>query len=244
MGLTEETNYSQDTMTSILYVNHAGPKDVGKYRLLHIPSMYKTLNSYLFSCSIISNDILDIDEPVSEASVYVWVRSSQLTSLDPDSLLLVTSVRDSEVLIPCVATMPGVRVSLVTPGGSAVSRDLVTHRPRQAQHCDNSASAGYYRGHTRVKLVLPTFIFWQSLSQFWTQGFIVNSGAVLPRSNLQCQFSDNQRSETVKVQMISSNSWSQDDSGARVEVSLTLVHTDADLELDSIQLVCKARSIF
>lgn len=72
----------------------------------------------------------------------------------------------------------------------------------------------------------------------------MNSGAVLPRSNLQCQFSDNQRSETVKVQMISSNSWSQDDSGARVEVSLTLVHTDADLELDSIQLVCKARSIF
>ena len=195
--------------------------------------MYKTLNSYLFSCSIISNDILDIDEPVSEASVYVWVRSSQLTSLDPDSLLLVTSVRDSEVLIPCVATMPGVRVSLVTPGGEAVSGDLVTHRPRQAQHCDNS-----------VKLVLPTFIFWQSLSQLWSQGFIVNSGAVMPSSNLQCQFSDNQRSETVRVQMISSNSWSQDDSEARVEVSLTLVHTDADLELDSIQLVCKARSIF
>lgn len=66
----------------------------------------------------------------------------------------------------------------------------------------------------------------------------------MPSSNLQCQFSDNQRSETVKVQMISSNSWSQDDSEARVEVSLTLVHTDADLELDSIQLVCKASSIF
>ena len=66
----------------------------------------------------------------------------------------------------------------------------------------------------------------------------------MPSSNLQCQFSDNQRSETVKVQMISSNSWSQDDSEARVEVSLTLVHTDPDLELDSIQLVCKARSIF
>ena len=72
----------------------------------------------------------------------------------------------------------------------------------------------------------------------------MNRGAVLPSSNLQCQFSDNQRSETVKVQMISSNSWSQDDSEARVEVSLTLVHTDADLELDSIQLVCKASSIF
>ena len=72
----------------------------------------------------------------------------------------------------------------------------------------------------------------------------MNSGAVMPSSNLQCQFSDNQRSETVKVQMISSNSWSQDDSEARVEVSLTLVHTDADLELDSIQLVCKASSIF
>ena len=66
----------------------------------------------------------------------------------------------------------------------------------------------------------------------------------MPSSNLQCQFSDNQRSETIKVQMISSNSWSQDDSEARVEVSLTLVHTDADLELDSIQLVCKASSIF
>ena len=72
----------------------------------------------------------------------------------------------------------------------------------------------------------------------------MNRGAVLPSSNLQCQFSDNQRSETIKVQMISSNSWSQDDSEARVEVSLTLVHTDADLELDSIQLVCKASSIF
>ena len=66
----------------------------------------------------------------------------------------------------------------------------------------------------------------------------------MPSSNLQCQFSDNQRSETIKVQMISSNSWSQDDSEARVEVSLTLVHTDADLELNSIQLVCKASSIF
>ena len=33
MGLTEKANYSQDTMTSTLYVNHAGPKDVGKYRL-------------------------------------------------------------------------------------------------------------------------------------------------------------------------------------------------------------------
>ena len=72
----------------------------------------------------------------------------------------------------------------------------------------------------------------------------MNRGAVLPSSNLQCQFSDNQRSETIKVQMISSNSWSQDDSEARVEVSLTLVHTDADLELNSIQLVCKASSIF
>ena len=72
----------------------------------------------------------------------------------------------------------------------------------------------------------------------------MNKGAVMPSSNLQCQFSDNQRSETVKVQMISSNSWSQDDSEARVEVSLTLVHTDADLELDNIQLVCKASSIF
>ena len=91
----------------------------------------------LFSCSIISNDILDIDEPVSEASVHVWVRSAQLTSLAPDSLVLVTAVRDSKVIIPCVATRPGVRVSLVTPGGEVVSGDLVTHRPRQAQHCDN-----------------------------------------------------------------------------------------------------------
>ena len=46
MGLTEETNYSQDTMTSILYVNHAGPKDVGKYRLPDI--FYQLHISYLF----------------------------------------------------------------------------------------------------------------------------------------------------------------------------------------------------
>ena len=97
-------------------------------------------------------------------------------------------------------------MSLVTPGGEAVSGDLVSHHLRQ--------------------------------------GFIVNRGAVLPSSNLQCQFSDNQRSETVKVQMISSNNWDQGNSEARVEVSLTLVQTDADLELDRIQLVCKGRSIF
>ena len=72
----------------------------------------------------------------------------------------------------------------------------------------------------------------------------MNKGAVMPSSNLQCEFSDNQRSETVRVQMISSNSWDQGDSEARVEVSLTLGHTDADLELDRIQLVCKGRSIF
>ena len=66
----------------------------------------------------------------------------------------------------------------------------------------------------------------------------------MPSSNLQCEFSDNQRSETVRVQMISSNSWDQGDSEARVEVSLTLGHTDAGLELDRIQLVCKGRSIF
>ena len=65
--------------------------------------------------------------------MHVWVRSSQLSSLAPDSLVLVTTVRDSEVLIPCVATMPGVRVSLVTAGGEAVSGALVTHRPRQGQ---------------------------------------------------------------------------------------------------------------
>ena len=82
------------------------------------------------------------------------------------------------------------------------------------------------------------------MSQSWRQGFIVNRGAVMPSSNLQCEFSDNQRSETVRVQMISSNTWDQGDSEARVEVSLTLGHTDADLELDSIQLVCKGRSIF
>ena len=33
MGLIEKFNYSLDTMTSIIYVNNAGPKDVGKYRL-------------------------------------------------------------------------------------------------------------------------------------------------------------------------------------------------------------------
>ena len=112
----------------------------------------------------------------------------------------------SESLIPCVGTMPEVRVSLVTPGGEVVSGDLVSHQPRQ--------------------------------------GFIVSRGAVLPSSNLQCQFSDNQRSETVKVQMISSNSWDSGNTEARVEVSLTLVQTDVDLELDRIQLVCKERSIF
>ena len=72
----------------------------------------------------------------------------------------------------------------------------------------------------------------------------MNRGAVMPSTNLQCEFSDNQRSETVRVQMISSNSWGQGDSEARLEVSLTLGHTDADLELDRIQLVCKGRSIF
>ena len=41
MGLTEKANYSQDTMTSTLYVNHAGPKDVGKYRLSDPHNIYK-----------------------------------------------------------------------------------------------------------------------------------------------------------------------------------------------------------
>ena len=68
-------------------------------------------------------------------------------------------------------------------------------------------------------------------------------GAVLPSSSLQCQFSDGQRSETVRLQMISSNSWDRGQSEARVEVSLTRVHGDDDLELDRIQLVCKGRSI-
>ena len=42
MGLTEKANYSQDTMTSTLYVNHAGPKDVGKYRLSDPHNIYNS----------------------------------------------------------------------------------------------------------------------------------------------------------------------------------------------------------
>ena len=98
----------------------------------------------------------------------------------------------------------------------------------------------------RVSLVTPggEVVSGDLVSHQPRQGFMVNRGAVLPSSNLQCQFSDNQRSETVKVQMISSNNWDHGNSEARVEVSLTLVQTDADLELDRIQLVCKGRSIF
>ena len=159
------------------------------------------IDNYIFpSCSIITNDVLDIDEPVSQLSVYVWVRSSRLTSLDPHSLVMVTSVRDSESLIPCTPTMPGVRVRLETSGGEVVAGDLVRYQPRQ--------------------------------------GFRVSRGAAMPSSHLLCHFSDGERSQTVKVQLISS-SGAEGGSGGRMEVSLTLVETDADLELDRLELVCK-----
>ena len=32
MGLSEESDYDADQLTSIIYVTHAGAKDVGSYR--------------------------------------------------------------------------------------------------------------------------------------------------------------------------------------------------------------------
>ena len=78
MGLTEETNYSQDTMTSILYVNHAGPKDVGKYRL---PDIFYYGNRYTGTPNI------------SQRASMEAINAQNMTSMRPDPLLNPDDIR-------------------------------------------------------------------------------------------------------------------------------------------------------
>ena len=73
---------------------------------------------------------MDIGNAVS----LVLTRSGELWRLGGDNRTCVKLDLGLEVCLVSALAHMGL---VVTPGGEVVTGDLVTHRPRQAQHCDN-----------------------------------------------------------------------------------------------------------
>ena len=65
-----------------------------------------------FSCVDVSSDVVDIDGS-QQMSLYVYVNSSQLTNIAPETMLMVTMSGDRDTIIPCTPTMPSIKVRLL-----------------------------------------------------------------------------------------------------------------------------------
>ena len=92
MGLLESSSQAG----SILYILHAGAKDVGSY-----------------SCSQVTSDLVDIDEDPGQA-LFVFVTGSSLTPSDTSQVMVLPP--SSPLHLPCLPSHTAVRVTVSASG--------------------------------------------------------------------------------------------------------------------------------